>query len=286
MSFPIQSDNIFGAAFSSPVAHTVLPVGILFQNTVRLLGYVPIPKTTFVGTETSVTLPGTDGVAPVISVIRPEFYQPQPGSPYLAEALEYMAILYDRSLEYVRPWLGFSGFIPGFKSGYYTRYLNTSTVHDQILGEGNLVGSLRNGMASTTAAVTPTVTLDGADATLRWNTSLNLASLPSGSQMFDFQWVPVFQSALPVDQQGNVQPLSLEITSQPSVRDFVAVIVQDNLSYVGKGLPMNHAVRIVKLATATVPIGNTYTFGFRITAVVDEQYVTKDVTLTLTISGG
>lgn len=287
MQYPTQSATIFGAPFAAPVEHTVLPVGIRFQDSVRLLGYIPIASTEFDGTETTFDLGGTNGSVPVISVTKPRYYKDPSNSRYLDETLEYMAVLYDRSTEYIRPWLGISSFIPGFKSGYYTRYINTSIEHAQILTEGNLVGSLRVGMASADTTPPPApVAPEGQNATLRWNAALNLASLPSGSEMFDFQWVPVFQSSLPVIEGSaptQVIPLSIEITSQPTNREFVATIVQSALSYVGQGLPMNHAVRIIKLAS-TVPPGN-YIFGFRISANYDGTVLTKDVTLTLEIVG-
>jgi hypothetical protein len=288
MQYPTQSATIFGAPFAAPVKHTVLPVGIRFQDSVRLMGYIPIPETAFTGTETTFALGGTNGSVPVISVTRPLNYKEVGNTTHLVEQLEYMAVLYDRSVEYNPPWVGISTFIPGFKSGYYTRYVNTSTEHDQILSQGNIIGSLRNGMATTVPPVVPAPTPPaGQDATLRWNAALNLASLPNGSEMFDFQWVALFQSSLPVIKDSaptQVLPLSIDIVSQPTGREFVATLIQNALSYVGQGLPMNHAIRIIKLAS-TVPPGN-FTFGFKIKANVDGVVTTKDVTLTLQVVGG
>lgn len=288
MQYPTQSATIFGAPFAAPVKHTVLPVGIRFQDSVRLMGYIPIPETAFTGTETTFALGGTNGSVPVISVTKPLVYKEPAHSAALSEQLEYMAVLYPRNVEYNPPWVGISTFIPGFKSGYYTRYVNTSTEHDQILTQGNIIGSLRNGMATAVTPTPPTPTPPaGQNATLRWNAALNLASLPDGSEMFDFQWVALFQSSLPVVANSaptQVLPLSIEVTTQPTGREFVATLIQNALSYVGQGLPMNHAIRIIKMAS-TVPAGN-YTFGFKIKANIDGVVTTKDVTLTLEILGG
>lgn len=285
MPYPTVSASIFGEPFPAPVAHTVLPVGIRFQDSVRIMGYVPITEHEFDGTETTYDL-GADGEVPVVSVQCPQVYRDPSNSAQLAEALNYMAVLYPRNVEYNPPWVGLSTFIPGFKAGYYTRYVNTSAEHDQITGLGNIVGSLRNGMASTVPPAPLVVPAPpGEDATIRWNAALDLGSLPPGSEMFDFQWVPLFQSALPQGPQAGEQyPLSIEVIDQPPGREFVATVMQAALSYVGKGLPMNHAIRIVKMAR-TVPPGD-FTFQFRIKANIDSVVATKDVTLTLTVVGG
>lgn len=286
MPYPTVSAAIFGEPFAAPVEHTVLPVGIRFQDSVRLMGYIPITKTAFTGTETTFALGGTNGSVPVVSIQKPQVYTDPSNSTSLDESLDYMAVLYDRSAEYNPPWVGISTFIPGFKSGYYTRYANTSTQHEQLTGLGDLVGSLRNGMDTTvTPAPTPPAPPAGEDATIRWNAALDLAMLPPGSETFDFQWVSLFKSSIPAGEfPGEAIPLSIEVISQPPQREFVATVVQSFVSYVGAGLPMNHAIRIVKMKN-TVPAGD-FTFGFRIKINVDGRTATKDVTLTLQVVGG
>ncbi len=278
------SAAIFGQPFPAPVNHTVLPVGINFQDSVRIIGYVPIAAHEFDGTETTYDLGGTDGEVPVTSVQKPHVYTDPTDSVGLHESLNYMAVLYERNTEYTtRPWLGLSTFIPGWNSGYYDRYITTSTERVTNVDLGNIIGSLRIGMDSTVPPTPiPTTAPAGSDATMRWAAALDLGGQGPNMEMFDFQWIPVFNSMLePGTVPGSVYPMSIAIKSQPIGREFVATIMQTMVNYVGQGLPMNHAIRIIK--HVPTPEAKDYVFEFTITINRDGQVSTKDVVLTLTV---
>jgi hypothetical protein len=280
-----MSANQYGLPLNSPSVQTVLPIMTTSGNVV---GFFPIARTTFQGTETTFTL--TEGPVPITTVTLPP--KNVTGVWDEQRVTQFMACQWPEVDDALEPWIGYtelvSSNIPN-TLGFYSRWALTPTKMINFFGRGAYLDSLKFSMANfvnpgAASPENPNVTTPQA---LRWATTVNLAAFEQNCNFFDFNWATLFQAQF--DPDPNVQntgnaviPLSISIASNPAGGFFKASVVTGQggqTIYPGGGVVFN-TVRILRLQD---PPAGTYVFTFDVSMNNNGVVTQTTATLNLTV---
>jgi hypothetical protein len=169
-----MSDNQYGLPLTEPSTQTLLPV--ITQNG-RVMGFYPISKTTFEGTETTYAL--TQGSVPITTVtLAPKNLQ---NISRYQRVPQFMAAQWPSAQDQQTPWRGYSELVTVDQPnniGYYSWWSMPVNSWFHHFGKGVLLDSLQFNMAdyvyaAPAAGEPPTVTTPQA---LNWSTTANAAS--------------------------------------------------------------------------------------------------------------
>lgn len=276
----------FGLPLAQPSAQTLLP---LITDSGRIYGWFPITKTTFNGSETSVTLSG-GVVVPVTTVTLPPTVATNQAQSQ--RVTQYMASYFPISQEYTRPWLSYPDSLivrPDYPNdiGYYSWWSMPVTTVIEHFNRGTFLNAMIFRLDPTVPVpgtpTPPTVTTPSA---ITWTASLDPQTFSPECAFFDFNWVDLFkvaQQANPNQYGSAVTPLAIATVSNPSGGALKATIVQQYGQdiYPGGGVVFS-TVRILRLADVAP---GTYTFTFNISYTQDGAAtpLTVPATLNLTI---
>lgn len=284
----------FGLPLNQPSTQTILPIVL---TTGRVVGFFPITSTTFTGAETTFAL--SQGSVPITTVTLPpknvhNVYDEERIQQYMAASwpegpgtLSNTAVT-SPAYSDLKPWLGYSELITGDNPnglGYYSWWSMPEVHWINHFSRGVFIDSLIYSMTeSAYVPSNPSAPPVTTPQTLRWATTVNLASFQLDCSFYDFNWVTLFQTAFPPDntQTGNgVVPLTIAVASNPPGGFFKASVVQSQGQMVlpGGGATFN-TVRILRLAD---PTPGTYTFNFTISATEQGQVLTVPAVLNMTI---
>lgn len=279
-----MSSNIYGAGLSQPSVQTILPV---ITESGRIMGFYPIAKTTFAGTETSFTLASHPSVpVPITSVQLPPKNAQNVNSEQRVE--EYMAAMWPANQDGLKPWIGYSELVSANDPqylGYYSRW-SMPVVHimHRFAYGAYLEGLFVNMNQTVSVPSTPTPATPQ-NATISWATSQPVAAFQQECAYLDFNWVNLFQTNNVVTSQAGgtqVIPVSITVTSNPAGGVFKASALQGiGMTQVPGGAVQFNTIRILRLAQ---PTAGSYTFTFNVTANVNGAVQTYPVTLTLTVA--
>jgi hypothetical protein len=283
----------FGLALAQPSKQTILPI-ITTKGAVK--GFFPIASTTFTGTETTYAL--SQGDVPITTVTLPPknvsnifdegrvqqymgaYWPDGPGT--LDTALVTIPTYSDLS-----PWLGYRELVTADIPnglGYYSWWSMPEVHWINHFSRGVFLESMMFNMEDypyvPQTTTPPPVTTP---ATLRWATTVNLASFAADCSWFDFNWVALFKTSYPPTDDGlnNFVPLSIVTDTNPAGGFFKASVVQgQGQGIISGGGVVFSTVRILRLAD---PTAGTYTFTFTISATQNGVVVNVPATLNLTV---
>lgn len=267
----------FGLALSSPVTQTILPVIENMGSSALVLGFFPIAKTTFQGTETTFALSsGSVGIQSYTIADRINSGHGLDGIP------QYMAMVLSYRQATDRIYLGYTDFVNAGNDGYFSSWVMPSRDWMQRYNAGALLSSLQVGMATQNYAIPSNPSNPSADnGTLTWATSVDLSTNGSQCAFFDFNWLDLFNSSPVATNKGQVIPLSISTASNPAGGYFKATYIADKPTIVPGGAQMFTTIRIIRLQQ-DVPAGN-YTFTFTISYTENSIQASTNVNLTLTV---
>lgn len=276
-SFPRINEGL-----SAPSDQTVVPV---LTPQMRVIGFASIAKTTFTGSETTLTL--ASGPVPLVSVQLAPIVDTNDVNG-TREVQEFMAIMWPENVQYQRPWIGYPELVLADDPhmidywGFWSLPVNTIMYR---FSKGYYLTALQFNLAPAavrddTTPPTPTPPTDGA---IRWAVSLDKATVQQTCAFIDFNWVELFKTNQYVIAKGNdgPNPLSISVTEQPSTGEFKASVLKGiGQSIIGQNQVLYDTIRILRLRD---PQPGTYTFKFAVTVTNETGAPTYPVTLTLTV---
>lgn len=275
-----QGYPLIGKGLNEPSTQTVVPV---MTREGQVIAFVTISKTTFTGTETSLTLPS--GNAPLVSVqLAP---RAQMGDlSYNTRLEEFMAIMWPTDVEWQKPWIGFSEFVFSDDPhnidwwGFWSMPVNTIRYR---FSDGVYLPALAfNLNAMVPPAKNPVNPTPPTNGTIRWAASVDQVAFAKVCSFLDFNWAELFQTNQTIiDNYGTVDPVSIAIVSNPPTGEFKAsVLTGIGQTVVGQGQVLFDTVRILCLKT---PAPGDYTFTFSVQATNQAGVTAFPVTLTLQV---
>ena len=205
----------------------------------RILGVLPIPTTTFDGTETTMQV---IGVATPIALQQPEVANVV-GVPHPA----YMAVVVtpeqERSNFQSAMWL--SSFIP------YGKW-NTQLGMSYMVERGTTLLQMLKGvnLSNVSSPASSVVTVADGESEVAWATEVNM----TGNNAF----IEVNWAVLMTAKSGNASPAAIalgDMTSDPSGGLVKAFVVQSDAPVVNDA-PMMNTLRFIKLTDSPVPKGS------------------------------
>lgn len=244
-----------------PVTQTLLPVVVkTTEHSISVKGVVPIPSTTFDGTETEITLP-SGAVCPIeVVVVDPT---------YTVKVPEYMAIVFgeDNDLDGTKyeQWRSVPGILLP-KPPYYD-------VHTGDVTEDIVVKSLREGLSPSDFYPNPSSEVEVQDSDYTWSITNAMFNIRANTRL-QLNWVNALVSSLGQDIDNSVKALHIVPISVPA--GFSANVSGTGNTY--NGTVINDLLEIT-LTDTTLPAG-TYGFVFQIVA----SNVKKQVSLQIQMS--
>jgi len=285
-----------GLPLPASINQTILPV--MSWPSGKVHGFFPITSTTFLGSETSFTLP--EGAITITTVTLPQnknrvgafmaavYVDPayqnksmqdtgdkntsQPQA-LQAQALAYAAILSLPSSQN-SPWLGYHTFVNTNNTGYVYRHIMGTEAWFSLMNSGNLIGSLNSSMSKVVTSPAPQGAPTAGNGALRWVATMNVSSNNLPNLFFDFNWQAMFSAS-----STSSTPLTLTVNSNPAGGALKAVLVTgaNGQTLDPNGNVQFTTVRIIKIGDV---VPGVYNFTF---SVVDNLNQTTPVTLALTI---
>lgn len=258
-----ETGNKYGLPLAAPSKQSILP--IICGGNGSLQGFFTINTTTFTGSETSFAL--AEGSVAIKTVTLPS--KVNDGRNYGVE--QYMAVVYSDDELLKRPWIGYSSWVNTNDTGYFLSYSMPTQGWMTRYGRGILITNLLVNMAADTMTPPSNTPPSASNAAIRWVASMEENSSQMDCGFFDFNWVQLF-----VAQSPNIDPLSIEIISNPVGGAFKSTLVPNPTVAPLGGVQFN-TVRIIRLTTAAP---GAYVFTYK---VHDTKGGTTNCTLTLTL---
>lgn len=260
-------------------------------------GFYFITKTVFTGSETSFTLPSSTVPIPLMSVTRPA--QAQIGNPgYLGagqpQVQQFMAAVWDRSVESQKPWAGYAEWVNTNSTGMYANWVQPADWVHANVSWGVLNGSYMGRMdlyQSGQGTITPPPPPTASNGNWTWTAHASYDSLNADCPFFDVNWFQLFNASYNVSakqQDGTYAtvPISIVPTTVPAQFkvQVVNAIPQGNaMSVVAGGGVVYDTLRFIVVQSLGLQPGQTgtYNFAFKVT---DDRNQSTNVTLTLTVN--
>lgn len=264
MKQPFATSNKLGLPLDKPSRQSMLPVICGHDSSIR--GFIPIAVTTFDGTETEMTIEGTE--VAITSVTLPNVVD----DGHQQRVRQYMAIVYPTEVQLQRPWIGFATFVANDDAQYLGAKHTMATLGwttEYYLGP--FVTNLLVGMDNRTFAQEPNVPPETTNGTIRWVASMKTNPTGVDCRFFDFNWVEQFKAA-----SDDPDPLNIQVLQNPAGGFFKSTLVPFPVVRPLGSLQFN-TIRILRLKPA--PAGD-YVFQYLVT---DSKGNSVPTTLTLTV---
>lgn len=267
----------FGVAFDQPVKQTILPIVIMPHGTMH--GFFYIAETEFDGTETEFAL--TEGNVPIMTVQKGPHNIDGTGFDQGTE--QFMAAVWDVTVEAQRPWIGYLEWINNESTGMYARWTLPSQFVHLIENWGALYGSFKVRLDRVVITGQPDIPTPptGSNGAMSWVSQINWDAISQDCAFFDLNWFDLFQASYNKtyqcpDGSTAVVPISITPLTAPPQWKVMVVRAGTNME-VAQGGAVYNTLRFIRILSA--PPGD-YTFTFRI---VDQYNQTTTVTMTLTV---
>lgn len=240
----------------APVTQTLLPVVLkTSEHSISVKGVVPIPSTTFDGTETEITLP-SGAKYPIETVVA--------DPSYVAKVSEYMAIVFNLDNSYYDQWRNVPGLLLP-KPPYYD-------VHTGDVREDIVVQALREGLDQTNFYPNPSSDTQVKDSTYTWSITNSMFNIRANKKL-QLNWVNALVSSLPQGADNSVHATHIVPVTVPE--GFAVGIAGTGNTY--NGTTINDLLEIT-LTDINLPAG-TYDFVFEIFSSNVKDQVTLQIEL-------